>query len=77
MNASRSALLPIILITIGAVLGLAATDLVLPAIPILPDVVTGSAESAQWVLPVAIGAMLLSIISVLLLIVLPPHADSN
>jgi MFS family permease len=43
-------LLPIILITIGAVLGLAATDLVLPAIPILPDVVTGSAESAQWVL---------------------------
>ena len=50
MNASRSALLPIILITIGAVLGLAATDLVLPAIPILPNVVTGSAESAQWVL---------------------------
>lgn len=50
MNSGRSALLPIILITIGAVLGLAATDLVLPAIPILPDVVTGSAESAQWVL---------------------------
>ncbi|MGI9199428.1 MAG: MFS transporter [Woeseiaceae bacterium] len=46
----RSALLPIVLITIGAVLGLAATDLVLPAIPILPDVVTGSAASAQWVL---------------------------
>lgn len=42
--------LPIVLITVGSVLGLAATDLVLPAIPILPDVVTGTAESAQWVL---------------------------
>ena len=50
MSGSRGALLPIILITVGSVLGLAATDLVLPAIPILPDVVSGSAESAQWVL---------------------------
>ena len=43
-------ILPIILVMIGAVLGLAATDLVLPAIPMLPDVVTGTSESAQWVL---------------------------
>ncbi|MGI9222733.1 MAG: MFS transporter [Woeseiaceae bacterium] len=50
MSSSRGALLPIILITIGSVLGLAATDLVLPAIPMLPDVVSGTAESAQWVL---------------------------
>lgn len=50
MPASKGALLPIVLITVGSVCGLAATDLVLPAIPILPDVVSGSAESAQWVL---------------------------
>ncbi len=41
---------PIVLVTIGAVCGLAATDLVLPAIPILPDVVPGTVQSAQWVL---------------------------
>lgn len=42
--------LPIVLIVIGTVAGLAATDLVLPAIPVLPSVVAGTAESAQWVL---------------------------
>jgi len=42
--------LPIVLVTIGAVCGLAATDLVLPAIPILPNVVSGTVQSAQWVL---------------------------
>lgn len=50
MSNTQSALLPITLIVIGTVTGLAATDLVLPAIPILPEVVSGSAESAQWVL---------------------------
>jgi len=50
MSARSGTGLPIVLITVGSVLGLAATDLVLPAIPMLPDVVTGSAESAQWVL---------------------------
>lgn len=50
MSAKDGKLLPIVLITIGSVCGLAATDLVLPAIPILPDVVKGTAESAQWVL---------------------------
>lgn len=39
-----------VLITIGTVCALAATDLVLPAVPMLPTVVTGTAESAQWVL---------------------------
>lgn len=47
---ARGSMLPIVLIVIGTVAGLAATDLVLPAIPILPSVVTGTAESAQWVL---------------------------
>ena len=47
---ARGSTLPVVLIVIGTVAGLAATDLVLPAIPILPSVVTGTAESAQWVL---------------------------
>ena len=46
----RVSILPIILITVGTVCGLAATDLILPAIPMLPDAVSGTAESAQWVL---------------------------
>lgn len=50
MSGKEGALLPIVLITIGSVLGLAATDLVLPAIPVLPEFVRGTAESAQWVL---------------------------
>ena len=50
MPVKSGALLPIVLITVGSVCGLAATDLVLPAIPILPDVVAGTAASAQWVL---------------------------
>jgi len=39
-----------VLVTVGAVCGLAATDLILPAIPVLPDVVPGTVQSAQWVL---------------------------
>lgn len=50
MPANSGAQLPIVLITIGSVCGLAATDLILPAIPMLPDVVKGTAASAQWVL---------------------------
>jgi MFS family permease len=50
MSGNPGRLLPIVLIAVGSVLGLAATDLVLPAIPILPEVVSGTAESAQWVL---------------------------
>lgn len=42
--------LPIVLVTAGTVCGLAATDLVLPAIPVLPDLLDGTAETAQWVL---------------------------
>lgn len=49
MNAERSAL-AMVLITIGTVCALAATDLVLPAVPMLPTVVPGTAEAAQWVL---------------------------
>lgn len=49
-SGTRGSALPIVLIVIGTVAGLAATDLVLPAIPILPSVVAGTAESAQWVL---------------------------
>ncbi len=49
MKAESSAL-AMVLITIGTVCALAATDLVLPAVPMLPTVVAGSAESAQWVL---------------------------
>ena len=39
-----------VLIAAGTVIGLAGTDLVLPAIPSLPDVLGGSAKTAQWVL---------------------------
>ncbi len=42
--------LPMILITAGSLCSLAATDLVLPAIPVLPTVMTGTATQAQWVL---------------------------
>ena len=34
----------------GTVCGLAATDLVLPAIPMLPSELEGGAQAAQWVL---------------------------
>lgn len=47
---TRHSALAIVLITAGAVCGLAATDLILPAIPMLPDVLEGTAEAAQWVL---------------------------
>ncbi len=50
MSGRAATFLPIVLVTVGSVLGLAATDLVLPAIPVLPEFVSGSAESAQWVL---------------------------
>ena len=50
MTNKSGALLAIVLITVGSVLGLAATDLVLPAIPVLPEFVRGTAASAQWVL---------------------------
>lgn len=40
----------ILLIAAGPVCGLAATDLILPAIPMLPTVLQGTAEAAQWVL---------------------------
>ena len=43
-------LLPVSLIAAGTVCSLAATDLVLPAIPMLPSVLEGSAAEAQWVL---------------------------
>ncbi len=49
-SSSNDSTLPLVLIVVGTVAGLSATDLVLPAIPILPSVVTGTAESAQWVL---------------------------
>ena len=39
-----------LLIAAGPVCGLAATDLILPAIPMLPSVLDGTAEAAQWVL---------------------------
>ena len=39
-----------LLIAAGPVCGLAATDLILTAIPMLPDVLEGTAEAAQWVL---------------------------
>ena len=39
-----------LLIAAGPVCGLAATDLILPAIPMLPSVLAGTAEAAQWVL---------------------------
>lgn len=42
--------LPIVLVTAGTICGLAATDLVLPAIPVLPQVLDGTAETAQWIL---------------------------
>ena len=42
--------LAIFLITTGTVFGLAATDLILPSIPVLPNSLAGTAEMAQWVL---------------------------
>lgn len=44
-----------ILIASGTVIGLAGTDLVLPAIPGLPEVLTGNAKTAQWVLAAFAG----------------------
>lgn len=52
-----------VLITAGTLSGLAATDLILPAIPTLPSVVDGTPEMAQWVLAgfaagIAVGLLL-------------------
>ena len=47
---TRGSLLSMLLIAAGPVCGLAATDLILPAIPMLPSVLDGTAEVAQWVL---------------------------
>jgi MFS family permease len=43
------------LIVFGTVLGIAGTDLVLPAVPMLPDVLGGTAEGAQLVLAAFTG----------------------
>jgi MFS family permease len=40
----------ITLIALGTLLGMGATDLILPAIPILPTELDGTASQAQWVL---------------------------
>ena len=50
MPASSNTIVPVTLIVAGTICGLAATDLILPAIPMLPTVLAGSAEMAQWVL---------------------------
>ena len=47
---ARSSAWAMVLITAGTLCGLAATDLILPAIPMLPSVVEGTPELAQWVL---------------------------
>ncbi len=42
--------LTVCLIALGTVIGLAGIDLVLPAIPTLPETLGGNLETAQWVL---------------------------
>lgn len=47
--------LTFMLIALGTVIGLAGTDLVLPAIPSLPDALGGDLQTAQWVLAAFAG----------------------
>ena len=51
----RQAVCAFLLVTLGTVLGFAATDLVLPAIPSLPRTLGGTTEQAQHVLASFVG----------------------